>query len=139
MSTSPPQEFDWSSKDWDGTKAKTKEDNNLLTDWNTPKPQTDIDHKMDADELAISKLQIRQNDPKEELVDMTDLLVLSPTTKAPEDMGEKNDSDELSKVERKQQQEEEKYVVYQRTYIGQLSEEKESKTESDNSGYSYFG
>ena len=53
-------------------------------------------------------------------------------------MVKKNDSNELSKAERKQQQEEEKYEVYQRTYIGQLSEEGESNTESDCSGYSYF-
>ena len=54
-------------------------------------------------------------------------------------MAAKDDSNELSKAEKKQQQEEEKYVVYQRTYIGQLSEEDESYTESDYSGYSYFG
>ena len=27
-----PQESDWSSKDWDGTKANTKEETNSLTD-----------------------------------------------------------------------------------------------------------
>ena len=48
---------------------------------------------MDVDELALSKLQIRQSDPKEELVDVTDSLILPPTTKAPEDMAEKNDAD----------------------------------------------
>ena len=70
---------------------------------------------------------------------MTDLLILPPTTKTLEDTAEMNDNDELSEAERKQQQEEEKYVVYQRTYVGQLSEEEESDSESDNSGYSYFG
>ena len=48
-----PQESDWTSEDWDGTKAKTKD---LLTDSNVPKLQTDIDQKMDVDELALSKL-----------------------------------------------------------------------------------
>ena len=43
--------------------------------------------------LALGKLQIRQSDPKEELVYMTDSLILAPTTKALEDMAEKNDSD----------------------------------------------
>ena len=47
-------------------------------------------------------------------------------TETPKDMIEKNDSDKLSKVESKQQQEEEKYELYRRVYLGQLSEEEES-------------
>ena len=54
-----------------------------------------------------------------------------------EDMVEKNCSDELSEAERKLQ-EEEMYEWYQRVYVGQLSEEEESDTESDCSGYIYF-
>ena len=105
----------WSN---DRTKAKTKEETNLLTDWNTPKPQTDIDQKMDVDKLALSKLQIGQSDPKEELVDVTDVLIPPPTTKVLEETAEKNNSNELSKAEKRQQQEEEKYAVYQRMYTG---------------------
>ena len=48
-----PQELDWSSEDLDGTKAKTNEETNLLMDWNTPKPQTDIDQKMEVDKLCF--------------------------------------------------------------------------------------
>ena len=40
-----PQESDWSREDWDGTNTKVKEQTNSLTDYNTPKPQTDIDQK----------------------------------------------------------------------------------------------
>ena len=58
-SASFTQELDWSSKDWDDTKAKTKEEANSLMDCNMPKPQTDIDQKMDVDEIPFSKLQIR--------------------------------------------------------------------------------
>ena len=65
------------------------------------------------------------------MVDVTVSLILPLTSKAPEDMAGKNDSDVLSKAERKQQQGEEKYVVYQKTYVGQLSEEQESDTETD--------
>ena len=43
-------------------------------------------------------------------------------TKTLEDIVEKNDSNELSEVERKQ---EERYKAYQRTYVGWLSEEEE--------------
>ena len=94
---------------------------------------------MDVDELAFSKVQIRHSDLKEELVEVTDSLILPLTTKAPEDTVDKNDSDKPSKVGRKQQQEDDKYTVYQRTYMGQLSDEEEGNTESDYSGYSYFG
>ena len=100
-----------------------------------PKPQTDTGQMMDVNELVLSKLQIGQSDPKEELVDMTNSL----TTKALEEMAEKNDSNELSEAAKEHQQTEEKYGVYQRTYIGQLSEVEESDTESDYLGYSYFG
>ena len=107
-----PQQLDWSSKDWDGTKATRKEETNLVIDWNLPKPQTDIDQKTDVDELALSKLQIGQNDQKKEQVDMTESLIPPLTTKAPEKMAEKTDDDELTKAEKRDQQE--KYTMYQR-------------------------
>ena len=53
-----------------------------------PKPQTDINQKMDVDGLALSKLQIGQNDPK-----------------ASEKTSEKTDDDELTKAEKRDQQE----------------------------------
>ena len=64
-----PQESDWSSEDWDRTKAKRKKDTNLLMHWDSPKPQTDIDQKTAADGLSLSKLQIGQRDPTEEHVE----------------------------------------------------------------------
>ena len=99
-SASFTQELDWSSKDWDGTKAKTKGETNLLMDWNMPKPQINTDQKMDANELALSKLQIEWCDPKEEPVDMTDSLIPLLTTKALEEMAEKNESSELSEAQK---------------------------------------
>ena len=85
---SSPQESDWSSEDWDRTKAKRKEETNLLMDWNLPKPQTDTNQKMDVGRLALSKLQIGQIDPKEEQVKETESLIPPMTTKAPEKMAE---------------------------------------------------
>ena len=76
-------------------------------DDNMPKPQTDTEQRTDVNEIPVSKLQIRQNDLKEEPVEVTDSLIPSPMTKAPEGMIEKNNSDELSKAERKQEEEEE--------------------------------
>ena len=132
-----PQESDWSSGEWDRTKARRKKETNLLTDWDLPKPHSDIDQKTDIDELALSKLHIGQNDPKEEQVDVTGSLIMPSTTKTLEEMVEKTDG-ELAKAEKKYQQEEEKYTMYQGMYIGQLSEEEECNTESDDSGCSYF-
>ena len=86
-------------------------------DWDLPKPQPDIDQKTDIDGLDLSKLQIAQDDPKEEQDNGTELLIPLPTTKALEEMTEKT-YNELTGVEKKYQQEEEKYMMYQRTYIG---------------------
>ena len=107
-------------------------------DYNTPRPQIDIDQKADVQEIAFSKLQIRQNGPKKELIELTDSLIPPPLTEMPEDMVGKNDSKELSKVESKLNRREKSYEQYQRVYVGQLSEEEESDTESDDSTYSYF-
>ena len=134
------QESVWSIKDWDGTKAKRKEETketNLLSDWDLPKPKPNINQKTDIDELALSKLQVGQNDLKEEQVNVTESLIPLLTTKALEEMTEKTD-DELTKAEKRDQQEKEKYAMYQRMYIGQLSEEEKSDTESDYLGSSYF-
>ena len=126
-----------SSEDWDGTKAKARENNNSLMDYNMPRPQTDIDQKADVNEIVLSKLQIEQSDLKEEMTEVTDSLTPPPPTEMPEDMVGENANKELSEVERKLQQEEESYEWYQRVYMGQLSEEEESNMESDSSSYSY--
>ena len=72
------QESDWSSEDWDSTKAKATEQTDTLMDNNTPRPQTDIDKTTDIDKVPFSKLQIRQSDPKEELIEVTDSLIPPP-------------------------------------------------------------
>ena len=54
-----PQESDWSSKDWVGSKVKAREQTVTWMDNNTPRPQTDIDKTTDIDKVAFSKLQIR--------------------------------------------------------------------------------
>ena len=47
--------------------------------------------------------------------------------------------EEITEVEMRYQQEEENYALHQKVYGEQLSEEEESYTRSDYSGYSYFG
>ena len=107
-------------------------------DFNTPRPKTDIDKTTDVNKVAFSKLKIGQSNLKEEPIEMTDALVPPSLTETPRDMSGKNNGKELSEAERKLQQEEEKYDLCQRIYMGQLSEEEESDTESDDSTYSYF-
>ena len=48
-------------------------------------------------------------------------------------------TEELTEVEMRFQQEEENYMLHLKVYVGQLSQEEESDTESHYSGYSYFG
>ena len=54
------------------------------------------------------------------------------------DKEEKATTEEKMDVETGYQQEEEKYALQQKIYVGQLSEEEESDTGSEYSGYSFF-
>ena len=74
-----------------------------MSDWELPKSQPDISQKTNADGMDFSKLHIRQNGPKEELVKVTKSLIpllILDEEKAPEEMTEKT-YDELTKVEKK--------------------------------------
>ena len=80
-----PQESDWSSKEWDGTKTKSKTEKkketgetNLLLDWDLPKPQSEPNPRTEVDKLDTDKLHIEQDSPKEEQVKVTDSLVPLP-------------------------------------------------------------
>ena len=44
---------------------------------------------------------------------------------------ENTNGEELSEVKKRHQKEEEKYQLYERIYVGQLSEEEESDTDTD--------
>ena len=109
------QESDWSSEDWDGTKAKAREQNNSLRDFNEPKPQTNIDQMTDIDKVAFSKLQIGQSDLKEELIEMTKSLIpLLPATETPGEVTENANGKELLEAEKRLQKEKEKYDLYRK-------------------------
>ena len=56
----------------------------------------------------------------------------------PGDISGNADKEELLEVEKRLQQEEEKYDLNRRVYIGQLSDEEESDMDSDGLTYSYF-
>ena len=61
-----------------------------------------------------------------------------PLTETPADMTGNMNGEELLEAEKRLQKEEQKYNLYRRVYVGQLSEEKESDTDSDCLTYSYF-
>ena len=127
------QELDWSSEDWDGTKAKVREQTKSLIDFSDPKPQPDFEQTMDIDEVAFSKLQIGQNDLMEELPEVAKSLVPPPSATGPSEQATENTNEEgLSEAEKRPQREEEQYELYDRIYVGQLSDKEESDADTDN-------
>ena len=135
-----PQESDLSSKDWDSTKAKAREQNDSLIDFNEPKPQAYIDQTTDIDKVAFSKLQIRKSNLKEEPIEVMNSLIPPPPpmTETPGDTTGNTNREKLSEAEKRLQKEEEKYDLYGRVYVGQLSKKVESDKHLDCSTYSYF-
>ena len=129
----------WSSEDLGGTKAKAREQSKSLIDFNDPKPQTSMEQTTDIDEVAFSKLQIRQSDPKEETLEMmTSLIPPPPTTEASGDTMENTNKEGLSETGKRFQRKEEQYELYDRIYVGQPSDTEESDMDTDNSTYTYF-
>ena len=54
-------------------------------------------------------------------------------------MAEHINRDELLEAEKRLQREEEKYKLYNRIYVDQLSKEEETDMDTDGSTYTYFG
>ena len=135
-----PQELDWSNKYLDGTKAKAREQNKTLIDFSDSKPQVKTEQTMDIDEVAFSKLQIGQSNPGEETLEVTKSLIPPPPVmEAPEEATEHTNGHKLLEAEKKHQGDKEKYELYDRIYMGQLSEEAETDMDMDGSMYTYFG
>ena len=83
------------------------------------------------DKVAFSKLQIRQSDLKEELIEVMKSLIPPPqVTETPDDVTEHTNGEELLEAEKRLQKEEE-YKLYDRIYVRQLSMEEESDMDTD--------
>ena len=139
----------WLSEDWDGEKAKKREQRSLI-DLNFPK--LDQKQMMDSDilkELLIQNLNIQEDRKEEEKSpEIMDLLVLPPEAvvtpktekmKKMEEMEwesiiEEKDAEGLTDQELKFQKDEEGYSIY----IAGISEEEESNTERDLEESPYF-
>ena len=132
-----PQGSDWSDNDWTRAHESTQkemEETNLLSDWELPKHQSEPDSKPEVDKLDMGKLHLEHDNPQEEQIKVTNSLIPPPTM----DKEEKAITEEMVEVETRYQEEEEKYMLQQKIYIGQLSKEEESNNSSEYSGYSYF-
>ena len=94
---------------------------------------------MGIDKVSLSKLQIGQDDQKEEPLEVRDSLVPPPPmTETSEDMTENTNKEVLTEVERKLQREEEEYKMYDRIYVGLLSYEEDSNMDTNDMAYTYF-
>ena len=158
-----PVHSDWSSEDWDGDKAKAKEQKSLI-DFELPKPDsdkeltdqlTDVRKVILVDDIPFQNLTMGQDKPKVEPLEATSTLIpspVAPTTALVTDMAKPDDvtkdtakpddtiednNGELTEHNQRLQKEAEKYKLYDRVYIGQLSEE--DTTDMDKSAYSCFG
>ena len=138
-----PIQSDWSSKDWDGEKAKAREQKSLI-DFDPHKPdsdkqtmnwETDERKVVSADNLPIQNLSIHQDKLEEESPEVLDALVLPPEASGatpvtdvvqPEDIMEESNGG-LTEQEQRLQREEGEYAIY----ISMLSDKEESNTETD--------
>ena len=78
-----PQESDWSDEDWTGAYTSTQKETgetNLLSDWNLSKPQSEPNSRPGVDKLDMDKLDLEHDNPQEEQIQVTDSLILAPTT-----------------------------------------------------------
>ena len=133
-----PIHSDWSSKDWDGNKAKAREQKSLI-DFKTPKQKMDMKKITDRDEVPFYKLNLRHNVQKEgEPLEVTESLVPLPSDSAKAEDTAKDEEEGLIEAEVKLQREEEKFKMYDKIYVGLLSKEETSDMETDESMYSYF-
>ena len=134
--------MDWSSEDWNSEKAKAREQKSLI-DFDPLKVDlrqtTDLET---ADDIPIQNLSIHEYKKEEESPVVTNALVPPPEVSAAtpaiqviklENIMEENNGG-LTDQEQTLQREEEEYAIY----IGMLSDEEESNTETDTDESAYL-
>ena len=125
-----PVHSDWSSKDWDGDRAKAKEQKSLI-DFNALKQKMDMEQITDIDEVPFHKLNLGQDEQKEkEPLEVTQSLVAPPSDPMNTEATATEEEGKMD-MEVKLQTEAEKFKMYNRVYICQLHEEETSNTETD--------
>ena len=95
---------------------------------------------MDIDEIPFNKLQIGQDDLKDEPLEVMEPLVPPlHMMKTSDNTAENINGEEHMEAERKLQREEEKYEMLDRIYVGHLSDEEDIDTNTDDMDYTSFG
>ena len=96
---------------------------------------------MDIDKVPFHKLNLEQDEQKErEPLQVTQSLVPLPSEPMNMEATTKDKTEEGQMgMETRLQKEAEKFEMHDRIYVGQLSEEETSDTETDDLAYSYFG
>ena len=138
-----PDQLDWSSKDWDGDKDKTREQNPIVK-FDIPRPKPDNSTLNSVDSLPFQSLTIWTDEPDKEAPEVS-TIPISPIepgavgTIPKDDQAKLNPipkgEGELTKQELRMQKEEEKYNFY----ISQLSlEDSDTDMETDKSDYPFL-
>ena len=86
-----------------------------MSDWHSPKPQSESDPTTDVDKLDIDKLHIDQDSLQEIQVEVTDSLILLPMSEEEKaTMGEVEEEtmEGSTEVEKRYQLEEERYALH---------------------------
>ena len=151
-----PVPLDWSSEDWDGEKAKAREQKSLVN-YVPPKQDTDPPvTEVITDDIPFLKLTIRSDGPDENPAEVTDTLIpplevaaVIPAIKTLEaeikasatDTAKSHNSidthyETLLGQELRMQREEEKYALF--TSILDTGDESISETDTNNNTYTYF-
>ena len=76
-----PQESDWTDEDWTGGHTKTQKplwETNPLSDWDLLSPQYNPSYTPEVDKINMDKLTLDHDNPQEELIQVTDSLILLP-------------------------------------------------------------
>ena len=135
-----PVHSDWSGKDWDGEKAKAKEQKSLIN-CEASTQRMNKEQTMDVGEVPFHKLNLGHNKQKEkEPLEVTQSLVPQPSDPVNIEVTAKDATEEgQMDMEIRLQKEAEKFEIYERIYVGQLSKEENSDTEMEDLAYSYFG
>ena len=136
-------QLDWYSKDWDGNKAKAREQRSLIS-FESPKPDVHKPTLDSIDDIPFQKLMI-ETDGSEKKMEASDTLVPQPepevtgTTPGMDAMkldGIKDGDEEgLTEQELHLQREEEKYALYLDTL---KPEESDTESETDKSEYPFY-
>ena len=125
-------------RDWDGDKAKAKEQK-TLTDFDVPTQKLETEQAMDIDEVPFHKLTLKQDEPKdtEPLEVMQSLVPLpsDPTKEEAKANDEMKEEEGKTDMEIRLQKEAEKFEMYDRIYVGQLSKEETSDMDTDDLTY----